>query len=107
MIYDRSKIADHEATTSASLEEESKQADTMSALDTQVGGGHYKDLAIQPIQFIHANSLGYIEGCVVKYITRWRNKNGVEDLEKIKHYIDLLIALEDEDNERSVINTVS
>lgn len=72
----------------------------MSALDKQVGGGHYKDLKIQPIEFIHANNLSYIEGCVIKYITRWRNKNGVEDLEKIKHYIDLLIDLEGDDNDR-------
>ena len=72
----------------------------MSALNKQVGGGHYKDLKIQPIEFIHANNLSYIEGCVIKYITRWRNKNGVEDLEKIKHYIDLLIDLEGDDNER-------
>lgn len=65
-----------------------------SALDTQVGGGHYKDRAIQPIEFIHANGLNFIEGSVVKYITRWRDKNGVQDLEKIKHYVDLLIELE-------------
>jgi len=66
----------------------------MSALDTQVGGGHYKDNAIQPIAYIHANKLGYCEGNVVKYITRWRDKNGLQDLIKIKHYIDLLIELE-------------
>jgi|TARA_B110000977_G_scaffold177454_1_gene234023 hypothetical protein len=50
---------------------------------------------IQPIEYIHANNLSFIEGSIVKYISRWRNKNGVEDLEKIKHYIDLLIELED------------
>ena len=65
----------------------------MSALDTQVGGEHYKT-PIQPVQFIHANNLNFIEGNVVKYITRWRTKGGVETLEKIKHYIDLLIELE-------------
>jgi len=70
----------------------------VTALDKQIGGGHYKDLNIQPIEFIHANNLPYIEGCVIKYITRWRNKNGVEDLEKIKHYIDLLIDLEGDKN---------
>jgi len=70
----------------------------MEALKKQVGGGHYKNLNIQPIEFIHANNLSYIEGCVIKYITRWRNKNGVEDLEKIKHYIDLLIDLEGDKN---------
>tara|TARA_R110000803_G_scaffold167074_1_gene230362 strand:+ start:902 stop:1081 length:180 start_codon:yes stop_codon:yes gene_type:complete len=50
---------------------------------------------IQPIEYIHANGLGFIEGNIVKYITRWRDKNGIQDLEKIKHYIDLLIELED------------
>lgn len=69
----------------------------MSALDTQVGGGHYKDKAIQPIEYIHANNLGFIEGCIVKRITRWRDKPAnerFEDLKKIKHEIDLLIELE-------------
>jgi len=69
----------------------------MRALDTQVGGGHYKDQKIQPIEYIHANKLPFIEGSVVKYITRWRDKGGVQDLEKIKHYIDLLIDLEKTD----------
>lgn len=62
-------------------------------LDTQVGGDHYK-LPIQPIQYIHANNLSYIEGCVIKYITRWRSKNGIEDLNKAIHYIELLKELE-------------
>ena len=66
----------------------------VSVLSTQVGGGHYKDRAIQPIEYIHANGLSFIEGSVVKYITRWRDKGGVADLEKIKHYVDLLIELE-------------
>jgi hypothetical protein len=66
----------------------------MSALDQQPGGNHYKDKAIQPIQYIHANGLGYCEGNVVKYVTRWRDKNGLQDLLKAKHYIDLLIELE-------------
>jgi hypothetical protein len=66
----------------------------MSALAEQVGGNHYKSKAIQPIEYIHANNLGFIEGSIVKYITRWRDKNGVEDLNKIKHYVDLLIELE-------------
>ena len=65
-----------------------------SALAKQVNGDHYNK-PIQPIQYIHANGLGFIEGNVVKYITRWRDKNGLQDLEKIKHYIDLLIELED------------
>lgn len=64
-----------------------------SALNKQVGGSHYKT-AIQPIEFIHANKLGFCEGNVLKYITRWRNKNGIADLEKAKHYLELLIELE-------------
>lgn len=66
----------------------------MSALDVQVGGDHYKNLAIQPTVYIHANKLGFIEGCVIKYVTRWRDKGGFGDLEKAKHFIDLLIELE-------------
>jgi hypothetical protein len=67
---------------------------SVSALDTQEGGAHYKNRTIQPVEYIHANNLPFIEGSVVKYITRWRDKGGVEDLKKIKHYIDLLIELE-------------
>jgi hypothetical protein len=63
-------------------------------LDVQVGGGHYKDLKIQPIEYIHANNLGYCEANVVKYISRWKSKGGLQDLEKVKHYVDLLIKLE-------------
>jgi len=71
-----------------------KRFKQLMALDVQLGGSHYKSQAIQPIQYIHANKLPYIEGNVVKYITRWRDKNGLEDLLKIKHYVDLLIDLE-------------
>lgn len=64
------------------------------ALDSQVGGNHYKDLAIQPVEYIHRNGIGYMEGCAIKYLTRWRSKGGIQDLEKAKHFIDLLIELE-------------
>jgi len=66
----------------------------MSALETQVSGNHYKDMPIQPVEFIHANALGYFEGNVIKYISRWRSKGGIADLNKAKHYIELLIELE-------------
>lgn len=66
----------------------------MSALDVQIGGSHYKDKAIQPVEYIHANGLGFCEGNVVKYVTRWKEKNGVADLEKARHYLDILIQLE-------------
>lgn len=65
------------------------------ATDKQVGGDHYKKCKIQPIEYIHANELGFIEGCIVKYISRWRDKGGLEDIRKIKHYCDLLIELEE------------
>jgi hypothetical protein len=65
-----------------------------SALNRQVGGAHYRDKGIQPIIYIHANNLGFCEGNVVKYVTRWREKNGIADLEKAKHYLELLIELE-------------
>lgn len=64
------------------------------ALIKQVGGDHYQKRAIQPIEYIHANDLGFFEGNVVKYITRWRDKDGLADLQKARHYIDLLIELE-------------
>lgn len=64
------------------------------ALNTQVAGDHYKKLKIQPVQYIYANNIPYLEGNVIKYITRWRDKGGIADLEKAKHYIDLLIELE-------------
>ena len=67
---------------------------TTSALAIQVAGTHYKGLAIQPVQYIHANGLPFIEGSVVKYVTRWRSKGGIADLEKARHFIDLLIELE-------------
>lgn len=64
------------------------------ALDHQEGGEHYKDMPIQPVEFIHKNGIGYFEGNVIKYVSRWRKKNGLEDLKKARHYIDLLIELE-------------
>lgn len=63
------------------------------ALEKQIGGNHYKGCAIQPVEYIYANGIGYFEGNVIKYVTRWKDKGGIADLEKAKHYIDLLIEL--------------
>jgi len=63
----------------------------------QIGGSHYKNLKIQPTEFIHANNIGFIEGNIIKYVVRHKDKNGLEDLNKAKHYIDLLIKFEYED----------
>ena len=67
----------------------------MSALTKQVSGGEYKSLKIQPIEYIHANGIPFAEGSVIKYVTRWREKGGLADLEKAKHFLELLIELEE------------
>jgi hypothetical protein len=64
-----------------------------STLNRQEGGSHYKDCAIQPIQYIEANELGYLEGNVIKYVTRHMRKGGAEDLLKARHYLDMLLEL--------------
>ena len=74
----------------------------MTALDNQVGGSHYKNLKIQPIEYIHANNMPFIEASILKYISRWRNKNGIQDLMKAKHFIELLIELETADLDREL-----
>ena len=65
-----------------------------SALEKQEGGSHYKGYSIQPIEYIHANNIPFAEGSVIKYVTRWRDKNGVADLKKAIHFLELLIELE-------------
>ena len=68
---------------------------TESALDRQVGSSqHYKDFKIQPIEFITANKLSFIQGNVIKYICRYDKKNGREDIDKAIHYCELLKELE-------------
>jgi hypothetical protein len=64
-------------------------------LATQVGGNHYKLMAIQPIVFAIANNLGFIEGSVIKYVARWPYKGGIEDLKKARDMLDKKIAAEE------------
>lgn len=59
----------------------------------QVGGEHYKKNAIQPWDYIVSNELGYLEGNIVKYVSRWKDKGGRQDLEKARHYLDKLIEV--------------
>ena len=66
----------------------------MKASDTQVGGSHYSRYVIQPTEFIYKNNIPFIEGNIIKYILRHREKNGIEDLKKAKHYLELLIEFE-------------
>jgi hypothetical protein len=64
------------------------------ALDRQVGGKHYRDMAIQPAEYIMRNGIRFAEGCVIKYVSRWRDKGGVEDLRKAAHFLEMLIEYE-------------
>ena len=82
----RNRAAQHEVPVAA--------IPIQNALDVQVGGAHYKNKRIQPVEFSYANNLNGLEASIVKRITRWRDKDGFQDLEKIKHEIDLLIELE-------------
>lgn len=70
---------------------------TTTALERQIGGDHYKDCAIQPIEYILANNLGFCEGNIVKYVTRHRKKGERRDIEKVIHYAQLLLETEYKD----------
>jgi len=61
------------------------------ALDSQVGGNHYKSMRIQPLEYCIANNIPFVEGCVIKYVSRWKSKGGVADLQKARHMLDVLI----------------
>lgn len=76
--------------------EAGSQVMAKAALDVQVGGDHYKKKAIQPVQYCMANGIGFMEGSVIKYVSRWRDKGGVQDLEKARHFLDILIEYEKE-----------
>lgn len=67
----------------------------MTAKRNQVGGNHYQVQNVQPIDYILDNELDFCEGNVVKYVTRWKFKNGIEDLKKARHYLDFLIEHEE------------
>ena len=63
-------------------------------LNQQIGGAHYKDMKIQPVEFITANKLGFLEGCVIKRVCRYKDKAGAEDIRKAIHELRLLLKLE-------------
>jgi len=66
----------------------------MKSLKEQVAGNHYKKMKIQVVEYCHANNIPYMEGSVIKYVSRWRDKGGLDDLKKAKHFIEMLIELE-------------
>ncbi len=63
----------------------------MKSYKKQIGGNHYKKYKIQPAEFIIKNNIGFCEGNIIKYVLRFKDKNGIEDLKKAQHYINLLI----------------
>ena len=78
-----------------------KEPSNQAATNKQVGGSHYQ-LPIQPIEYILANGLGYCEANVVKYVSRWRNKGGIQDLKKAIHYLEMLIEQEEKDASKKI-----
>ena len=80
--------------TCGCLRVEITDADYKTPLTAQVGGSHYKDMAIQPCEYTTKNGIGHLAGDAIAYISRYRSKNGREDLEKAIHSIQLLIELE-------------
>lgn len=78
-----------------------EEQDSKNPLDIQVGGNHYKTYKIQPIEFMMANNLDACQSNIIKYVCRCYQKNGLQDLLKAKHYIDLLIQLKFSDEIKS------
>lgn len=74
-------------------EEVTKKDDSKSALDYQVGGNHYQQMAYQPLSFIMDMKLNFCEGNIVKYVARYKYKNGLQDLQKAQHYLKFLLEL--------------
>ncbi len=75
-----------------------EKSNVTSAFDTQVGGNHYKDMNIQPMEYILHNGLGFGEGLIVKYVSRWRAKGGIEDLRKVIQVAEQMIEVEEKEN---------
>ena len=95
VIYDKwikgEKVMSDGMSDMAWEEKMNAMEDKIHALMKQEGGSHYKDMAIQPVEFITANNLGFLEGNVVKYICRHHAKNGAEDIRKAIHYCEMLL----------------
>lgn len=78
----------------AAMRQDALVARTTSGInEIQYGGNHYKSKAIQPWDYVAANNLGYFEGSIIKYVSRWKDKNGIEDLQKARHFLDKLIEV--------------
>ena len=87
------KLSEQEQERVESLKHQAQLAKKPRANEQQVGGAHYAIKAIQPWDFIIANNIGYLEGNIIKYISRWKDKGGIEDLKKAQHYLQKLIEV--------------
>jgi len=77
-----------------SIREDREALNKEQPLKKQVGGEHYRNCKIQPVEYIYANKLDFLEGNIVKYITRHRTKSeGVKDIKKVIHYAELILQL--------------
>jgi len=79
--------------TTVSVMGVSAVTESQTALTKQIGGDHYKSMAIQPSEYAELNGLSHLESSVVKYISRWKRKGGKADLDKAKHCIDMIIEI--------------
>lgn len=85
-----------EPTDFLTITKTSKESTVTNPDTEQIGGKHYKRLAIQPWDYVLANDLDYFQGSIIKYVTRWRDKGWTEDLHKAKHFLDkYIIAMEE------------
>ncbi len=89
--FEYGKAIPNEAQLELFPEQTRNHVQARTANDVQVAGTHYKSKAIQPWDYIVANNLGYLEGNIVKYVSRWKDKGGVDDLRKAQHYLTKLI----------------
>lgn len=85
------KAREAEGFTPISTKEVTTQKEAKSALDYQVGGNHYHQMAYQPLSFIMELGLNFCEGNIVKYVARYKFKNGLQDLKKAQHYLKFLL----------------
>ena len=80
--------------TSIRQQESELVSEQKKALSKQHGGTHYKDKAIQPVEYAAANELDFFQGSVVKYVTRHKEKNGAEDIRKAIHMLEFILELQ-------------
>ena len=105
MLHSNQELAANGGGRCIQLKDNRQQADdhesvigsSPSLKETQVGGNHYSKMKIQPVDFITENGLGYIEGNIIKYVCRYKDKNGLEDLKKAQHYLQMLIEQTSQD----------